>query len=130
MPNVPSKTIAAIIDVRTFLLFVAAIRSLIEQGECINADLLSGATSEMGQKQPQRFVTGGGSYSPVTGCLGRWPSSPLWAINGLMHRSKTMSSCCLRIPSFPLDLNGGTVGLGSAGKDHEVATRGLLLATY
>jgi len=33
VPNVASKTIAAIIDARTFVLFIAAIRALIEQGE-------------------------------------------------------------------------------------------------
>ena len=33
-------------------------------------------------------------------------------------------------PSFGLDLNGGSVGGGSAGKDHKVATQGLVLATY
>src|SRR5689334_5649586 len=32
-------------------------------------------------------------------------------------------------PSFRLDLNGGSVGVGSAGKDHKVATQGLVLAT-
>jgi hypothetical protein len=30
---------------------------------------------------------------------------------------------------FHLDLNGGSVGIGGAGKDHEVATRGLAFAT-
>jgi hypothetical protein len=32
--------------------------------------------------------------------------------------------------SFPLDLNGSTVVIGSAGKDHQVATRDLLLAAH
>ena len=41
-----------------------------------------------------------------------------------------MSSCSVRIPSFPLDLNGSTVVIGSAGKDHQVATRDLVLATH
>src|SRR6266699_325749 len=41
-----------------------------------------------------------------------------------------MSSCCVRIPSFPLNLNGSTVVIGSAGKDHQVATRDLVLAAH
>jgi hypothetical protein len=49
-------------------------------------------------------------------------------VHGLMHCSKITSSCCVRIPSFPLDLNGSTVVTGSAGKDHQVATRDLILA--
>jgi hypothetical protein len=32
--------------------------------------------------------------------------------------------------SFPLDLNGSTVVIGSTGKDHQVATRDLLLAAH
>jgi hypothetical protein len=51
-------------------------------------------------------------------------------VHGLMHCSKIMSSCCFRISSFPLDLNGSTVVIGSAGKDHQVATRDLVLATH
>jgi hypothetical protein len=51
-------------------------------------------------------------------------------VHGLMHCNKIMSSCCVRIPSFPLDLNGSTVVIGSAGKDHQVATRDLVLAAH
>jgi hypothetical protein len=60
----------------------------------------------------------------------RHRTGEIGAINGLMHCSTIMSSCCVRIPSFSLDLNGSTVVIGSAGKDHEVATRGLVLAAY
>ena len=51
-------------------------------------------------------------------------------VHGLMHCSKIMSSCCVRIPSFPLDLNGSTVAIGSAGEDNQVATRDLVLAAH
>jgi hypothetical protein len=33
-------------------------------------------------------------------------------------------------PLFLLDLNSSTVAIGGAGKDHKVATRGLVLAAY
>ena len=49
-----------------------------------------------------------------------------WAKNGLMRCGNTST----RQGSLLLDLNGSSVGIGSAGKDHEVATRGLVLATY
>src|ERR1700688_2400659 len=32
--------------------------------------------------------------------------------------------------SFHLDLDGGSMGIGCAGKDHEVATRDLVLAAH
>jgi hypothetical protein len=41
-----------------------------------------------------------------------------------------MSSCCAKAPSLPLDLNGSTVVVGGAGKDHQVETRDIGLAAH
>jgi hypothetical protein len=43
---------------------------------------------------------------------------------------QVISSCCVRVPSFTLDLNGNAMVIGSARKDHQVATRGLVLAAH
>jgi hypothetical protein len=52
--------------------------------------------------------------------------SPIW--NFVLQQ--TCQRAVPRSPSFPLDLNGSTVIVRSAGKDHEVPTRDLVLAAH
>jgi hypothetical protein len=55
----------------------------------------------------------------------------LWAINGLMHRSKSSHRGYVRTYYlFTLDLNGNAVVIGGARNDHEVATWDLVLAAH
>jgi hypothetical protein len=68
-------------------------------------------------------------YSPFSGCkvtLHCWDGIGFGAKGELTRCSHTST----RHESFLLDLNGSSVGTGSAGKDHKVATRGLVLAAH
>ena len=99
--------------------------------------VITGGTSGIGLATAERFVAEGAFvyiFARGQDELDKTVASIGRNIVGVQGDVRTpqqiMSSCCVRIPSFPLDLNDGTVVFRSAGKNHEVATRDLILAAH
>jgi hypothetical protein len=61
--------------------------------------------SDQSRQQPRAMS----ALPPIATELVRRNEVTLCATSRHMQRSKMMSSCCVRIPSFPLDLQGSTV---------------------